>query len=285
MKKIYLSGPMRGHAEFNFPAFEHASRIIRINKPEDKLVSPHELDCQIEDIGRFDPNNFNPETNVDVKNHLTSVLKRDAELVLDSDLVLTMDGWEQSKGAVAEVMLARAAGIEHMQWEQYIYSDVPNKVALCGNKGVGKSTFAHKVFGEHMKWSFAQPLRDMLNHLPLPEHALTHDKEEPIEFLGGVTGRKLLQTLGTDWGRELFPPIWVECMRHKIKMHIYDSVRGLPVRGIVVDDLRFDNEAEMLQMEGFQIWKIIRHNFTPNEDSHVSEAGISSSLIDKTVEL
>lgn len=284
-KNVYLSGPMRGYPDFNFPRFEHVSTLIRLNKPDDKLVSPHELDCEIENIGRFNPNDFDPSSNDDVKQHLRSVLKRDAEVVLNSDLVLTLDNWEESKGACAEVMLARAAGIEYMHWEQYIYSDVPQKVALCGSKGVGKSTFAKKVFKDHMSWSFAQPLRDMLSHLPLPEQALSAGKEEPIEWLGGVSGRKLLQTLGTNWGRELFPPIWVECLRRRLIQYNRDTMRGLPVKGIIVDDLRFDNEAEMLNEEGFQIWKITRQGYTAAQDTHVSEAGVSPALIDRTIEL
>lgn len=281
-KKVYLSGPMRGHPEFNFPAFETASKIIRKECPEIDLISPHEMDLEIENVKRFDPVKFDPETDDDVKKHLRTVLKRDAMVVLDSDAVLTLEGWEDSKGACAEVMLAHAAGIPNMPWERMIYK-IPNRVALCGPKGVGKSTFAKRACVDYYKWSFAQPIRDMLSQLPIDSIYLNENKEVEIPAFK-VTGRQLLQTLGTEWGRSQDELMWVTCMAIKIDQLNLDRNNGLPVGNeIVIDDLRFRNEAVMLKDYGFKIWSVNREGFRPVNDSHPSEQGISDDLIDKAI--
>lgn len=282
-KKVYISGPMRGYEEFNFPAFAKACSILREQNPEMEVISPHEMDSEMENIARFDPKDFDPESSADVKNHLRTVLKRDAEVVLDSDIILTLDGWKDSKGACAEVMLAHAAGIPNKPWEQEAYSPPP-LLALCGPKGVGKSTFADRACKDHYKWSFAQPLRDMLYQLPIDREHFNSRKEEPIQEFNNINGRLMLQTLGTEWGRTLDPNIWVTCMRIRIENLEDGNRRGLPVGNcVVVDDLRFDNEATMLKEKGFKIWKVNREGFTPKRDDHKSEDGISNDLIDKVI--
>lgn len=270
-KKMYLSGPMRGYAEFNFPAFERVTNIIRAERSDIELITPHEL----ENACDFDPDKFDPYTDSNVKDHLKKVLKRDAEFVLESDCVLTMHGWEDSKGASAEVMLAQAAGIPCFEWEEIVH-DVPHRVALCGPKGVGKSTFARRVTRDHSLLSFATPLRVMLSKLPFPVEYLYEMKNLEIPLLG-KTGRHCLQSLGSEWGRKLIhEDIWVKCMEQEI----LDAGDHTP---IIIDDLRFDNEAKMLKEQGFKIWRVVRDFEDKFGDAHMSEKGVSSSLIDKEV--
>ena len=54
---------------------------------------------------------------------------------------------------------------------------------------------------------------------------------------------------------------------------------------IVIDDVRFPNEAEMIRARGGKIWRLSRKGFEPSGDSHVSEAGLPDELIDGEVEL
>lgn len=96
---IYLSGPMTGLPDFNFPAFEEATAQLRALRIV--VLSPHEHDLD----GGFDPasdgNDFD----------LRAALEWDIEAVLRSDAVVVLPGWEDSPGCAVEVSVAAAMDI------------------------------------------------------------------------------------------------------------------------------------------------------------------------------
>ncbi|UDL14634.1 nucleoside deoxyribosyltransferase [Arthrobacter phage KeAlii] len=100
--QLYLAGPMTGYPRWNFDAFERGASVLR--SAGFVVVSPAETDL----AEGFDPD-APPE--LFTREHLIAALRRDTELVLASDGVALLDGWRQSKGALAERALARAAGI------------------------------------------------------------------------------------------------------------------------------------------------------------------------------
>ena len=155
---------------------------------------------------------------------------------------------------------------------------LPKLIGLTGPKGVGKSTYANSLTGYWGEvFSFAEPLRQMLEVI-VPRHYLTEAKEVQIPWLGGgVTGRKMLQQLGTDFGRELDSDIWVRIAEHEIA-----NCDSTPM---IFDDLRFHNEAEMIKSRGGEVWLLNRASLEASEDMHISEAGLPSDLIDKVVNL
>lgn len=64
--------------------------------------------------------------------------------------------------------------------------------------------------------------------------------------------RKLLQFLGTEWGRKNNPDFWINIFMDNLEKYI-------PIYDIIVcDDLRFKNEFLALKERGFQIAKIER---------------------------
>lgn len=77
--------------------------------------------------------------------------------------------------------------------------------------------------------------------------------------------RQLMQTLGTEWGREMIhPDIWVMIERCRIE--------SLSDMNIVFDDVRFENEAALIREMGGLIIHIDRGDLIL--DLHSSEAGI-----------
>ena len=52
---------------------------------------------------------------------------------------------------------------------------------------------------------------------------------------------------------------------------------------MVIDDLRFPNEAHMVRDLGGEVWLVRRRGFKPSDDNHSSEAGITEDLIDRKV--
>jgi hypothetical protein len=111
------------------------------------------------------------------------------------------------------------------------------------------------------------------------------DKKEEVIPEIGASPRKLMQTLGTDWGRNCIDKsLWLNSMRARIKG--YTDVANFGYRGaiVVVTDCRFDNEAELIKELGGLVVRVVRDE-TPEvgEDSHPSEAGVSDELVGLTV--
>ena len=150
-------------------------------------------------------------------------------------------------------------------------------IGFAGNKGVGKSTAAGFLV-EHgwKKCSFADPMRNMLRSF-LRDYGLTYpeinyamdNKEVNIPRLG-VSYRHLMQTLGTEWGRCMVrDDIWVTMQRFKIA-----TARLGKCKSIVYDDIRFENEADLIRTFGGKIVHIKRPGLD-NADIHASESGIA----------
>jgi len=89
--KLYISGPMTGYAELNYPAFTQAAQLLRDAGYD--VVSPHELNPQ------------DAESWVEC-------MKVDIRALLDCGGVATLVGHEKSKGAILENTIAAAMGLE-----------------------------------------------------------------------------------------------------------------------------------------------------------------------------
>jgi len=149
-------------------------------------------------------------------------------------------------------------------------------VALTGFKAVGKSTLARELEMSlgYRRVSFAQPIREMLEVLGVNAADMSpENKEKPLPWLG-ASPRKLMQTLGTEWGRDLISPdIWVRVAQKKIVEQIEG---GSPV---VVDDLRFENEAIMVRSLGGSVVRI-EHPAVASGDGHRSERPLPDDYVD-----
>jgi hypothetical protein len=139
----------------------------------------------------------------------------------------------------------------------------------------GKSTIAHHLVLRHgyELLPFAQPLKKMARQLlaiqGLSEQRIVYhlhqDKTAIIEELG-CTGRHLLQTLGTDWGRQLIhPDLWVRCW----------SAQAGARQLVVADDVRFLNEVEAVKALGGEVWKVWRPG-AQLDCPHASEGGLNA---------
>ena len=156
-------------------------------------------------------------------------------------------------------------------------------IGLTGPKGVGKSTYA-KSIENAVILSFATPIKKMLEVI-LPGKKYLNFKEEPIpHFPDNINVRMMLQSLGTEWGREkIYPNIWVD-LAYKA---------ALPYIGkktIIFDDIRFPNEGWAIRRWGCthevitEVVHISRKGYEPDpNDNHVSEAGLPRGMIDKFV--
>ncbi len=155
-------------------------------------------------------------------------------------------------------------------------------IGLCGAAGSGKDAAASHLCRQYRaaKFAFADPLYAAISAITgLSVHELQdrRRKETELEWLS-ASPRRLLQTLGTEWGREtVHPEIWIMATLRRI-----DASQS-PVA--VVADVRFENEAEAIRRRGGVVWRIVRpgaglYGVTAG---HSSEQGIPESLVDDEV--
>jgi hypothetical protein len=158
-----------------------------------------------------------------------------------------------------------------------LYSPWPQ----CGKSTVAKRLVeAHGYLVSPLAHSIKEMLEDLLrSFMPSMEakRRLWGDmKEEPIPQLGGLTARRLMQTLGTEWGRNLDPEFWL-----KVK----DAQLGRlgPSNPVVVDDMRFPNEFEMLKKRGAVTVKVLRRGGPNYGTAHASEGALNEHVFDYVI--
>lgn len=149
---------------------------------------------------------------------------------------------------------------------------LPRVIGLIGPKGSGKSEVA-KILAQdfgYQRIAFADPLKLMLKAFGLTEDELWgKSKETPSALLCGKTPRWAMQTLGTEWGRKCISnELWTSAWQ---RMVLEGIGKYGPTFRVVVEDMRFVNEADTVRsFDGAKILWIDRLK-TRAEDTHVSE--------------
>lgn len=118
-----------------------------------------------------------------------------------------------------------------------------------------------------MERAFGDKLKEISSDLfDIPLDRL-HSRKGKNEFdeRWGLTHRQILQKFGTEVGRAINPYVWV--------YHVKKWIENKPERDIVISDVRFKTEAEMIRSLGGHIWNIKRKAPAVlfEEDSHISE--------------
>lgn len=110
--KVYLAGPMTGIPNFNFPAFNKATAILRAEGH--KVFNPAERDIERHGGVDISADNSTGDTALAAKTHgfsLREALADDTAFICrEADAIAMLPGWENSKGARAEHALAFALG-------------------------------------------------------------------------------------------------------------------------------------------------------------------------------
>jgi hypothetical protein len=106
-------------------------------------------------------------------------------------------------------------------------------------------------------------------------------KDKSNELLGGLTPREVKLSF-SGWVRSIDPDAFVKPTELKIKT--YSKLKTQSLLDIVVSDVRFDNEAQLIKRNGGVIWKIERQNNPFKiKSSHESEKDLDKKYIDLTI--
>lgn len=169
-------------------------------------------------------------------------------------------------------------------------------IGLAGLARSGKDTAAEVLARELelYRHAFADPIKRMLEQV-FGDNFVAGNRER-IEPISGVSYRKLMQTLGTEWGRNIQPDLWTRVAKAKW-VWVKDQARisenlggpdlglGWPHKGMVISDVRFDNEAEWIRSDGGIIIHVERDSAEKvGLDGHASEAGLTKIHGDLVVE-
>ncbi len=157
-------------------------------------------------------------------------------------------------------------------------------IGLNGKAGSGKDTLAdllinHKGYTkEWHRYSFANPLRQMLSvglGINMDIMSDPKKKNDPKYGYMGKSARYLLQTLGTEWGRNLVDQnIWINEFERRSKYFDDNNTEG-----IIVTDCRFENEADAIHKLGGIVVNITRPNNPYTKK--VKDGGVESHLSEK----
>lgn len=144
-------------------------------------------------------------------------------------------------------------------------------IGLTGRAHSGKDTVSDYLASKHHFWrfAFAAAVKDALKSALRIEAKHFEDpdlKEALIEGLG-VSPRQLMQTLGTDWGRNMIrKDLWILIAEQRTK--------AIPQQfDLVFTDVRYENEADYVRSLGGQIWHVVRADNRSTRE-HESEDGI-----------
>jgi Domain of unknown function (DUF4406) len=90
--RLYISGPMTGYPDHNYPAFAEVAETLRAQGYT--VISPHEL------------------ASGDLTRTWAEYLREDLKAMLDCHGIVVLEGWQNSRGAQLEHHVAEALGME-----------------------------------------------------------------------------------------------------------------------------------------------------------------------------
>ncbi len=153
-------------------------------------------------------------------------------------------------------------------------------IAFNGPAGSGKDTAADFLVKNYRfrKVGFADPIKEMLNTLPgfNPRKWLDRVWKEKTSEYYGVSPRQMARSLGTEWARvHNGEDFWIKVLAAKLQ-----AMHGC--NRIVINDLRFVNEANWVRSTGGTILRVDREAVHYNL-AHSSELPLPSDLVDMVV--
>lgn len=144
---------------------------------------------------------------------------------------------------------------------------------ITGNARCGKGTVA-KLLG-YPEYHFSKPMKDACRNIfGWNDEHLYGELKDVVDPNFGVSPRMALQTMGTDWGRNMVnKDLWLK----RAQIEINNNSQ------LVISDVRMNNEARLIKQNGGKIIKVVRDVKVDIRD-HVSEEGIDNQYVDYIID-
>ena len=164
-----------------------------------------------------------------------------------------------------------------------IPNTLPKLIGITGLKRSGKDTCGSFLIDnyDYIRYSFAGALKKACSEIFMFDYEQTEgSKKETFDDRWNINPRKVFQRFGTEIFRDSLEKFFPEMKHLKKNFWIYrfkiwyqEQVKQNPNVKIVVTDVRFQNEADIIKELGGVIIKVTRKNLK-NNDSHASEINI-----------
>jgi dephospho-CoA kinase len=163
-------------------------------------------------------------------------------------------------------------------------------IGIAGKKFNGKDTTASYLINNHKyeKIAFADALKEACKCIfGFTDEQLYGNKKEDIDEYWNIEPRKIFQYVGTDLFRnqlkEIMPFIDHNIWVHVVKKKILDRLKIDPECKIVITDVRFENEVDMVKELGGCIIRVSRDSVNIKNDIHESEQQIDKLIVDYNI--
>lgn len=144
-------------------------------------------------------------------------------------------------------------------------------IGMAGKAGSGKDTVGNylKSVQQFEGVAFADAIRDGMRAMfGFTDKHFAHPHKEEVLEQYGKSPRQMMQTLGTEWGRQCVNEnLWLIVAGEKVKK-FHDSNTD-----VVITDVRFENEAKWVRENGGVIWHVFRPGLG-EVAAHTSESGV-----------
>lgn len=172
-------------------------------------------------------------------------------------------------------------------------------IGIIGKAGAGKDTIGDHITKNYngVRYAFADPIKDITRRMFLfDEEQLYGSKKEIVDERWGVTPRQTFQVIGTNL-MQLGIYGFLPNMLEKVPVHgfwvyhfklWYNDFISKPENKdkiIVVTDVRFPHEAEVLRELNGLLIKVERPDLNTNSDvyEHTSETSVDTMTPDVTL--
>jgi hypothetical protein len=153
-------------------------------------------------------------------------------------------------------------------------------IGLSGYAQSGKDSTAELLClnYKYKRQAFADPMRHALMIINPKLDSITRLSEYVDDYGWDMAKknpevRRLLQVLGTDFGRKMLgEDVWVKMIMDKLN---YED-------RVVISDVRFPNEAEAIRKLGGSVWRINRRNHSA-VNGHPSEHAMDNYMFNHVI--